>query len=207
MSEAILYMSVSLDGFVAGPNEGLDNPLGDGGRRLHEWVVTDADADHKEPSDALTGVNGHVYDELLATGAVVAGRGTFEPAGGWGGDRRSTDLHPHPLSPRRAQALAARYLRERCYECGDSSQRACGRQGRARARRHNRFARAGRWRPRRDRAACGARHPRPGAPVVRRTCARADRAGAHQNPRGGERGNPYALPGAALRSALRDETT
>jgi dihydrofolate reductase len=33
-----------------------------------------------------SGVNGQVLDESLATGAVVAGRGTFEPAGGWGGD-------------------------------------------------------------------------------------------------------------------------
>ena len=32
------------------------------------------------------GVNGQVVDEFMATGAVVAGRGTFEPAGGWGGD-------------------------------------------------------------------------------------------------------------------------
>jgi dihydrofolate reductase len=31
-------------------------------------------------------VNGQVFDEFMATGAVVAGRGTFEPAGGWGGD-------------------------------------------------------------------------------------------------------------------------
>ena len=34
----------------------------------------------------LAGVNGQVVDEFMATGAVVAGRGTFEPAGGWGGD-------------------------------------------------------------------------------------------------------------------------
>jgi dihydrofolate reductase len=33
-------------------------------------------------------VNGQVDDEFVATGAVVAGRGTFEPAGGWGGDHR-----------------------------------------------------------------------------------------------------------------------
>jgi dihydrofolate reductase len=32
------------------------------------------------------GVNGKVIDDFMATGAVVAGRGTFEPAGGWGGD-------------------------------------------------------------------------------------------------------------------------
>ena len=31
-------------------------------------------------------MNGQVFDEFMATGAVVAGRGTFEPAGGWGGD-------------------------------------------------------------------------------------------------------------------------
>ena len=34
----------------------------------------------------LGGVNGRVVDEFMSTGAVVAGRGTFEPAGGWGGD-------------------------------------------------------------------------------------------------------------------------
>jgi hypothetical protein len=40
MSSTVLYMSVSLDGFVAGPNETIDNGLGDGGERLHEWAVT-----------------------------------------------------------------------------------------------------------------------------------------------------------------------
>src|SRR5436190_5251012 len=78
-------MSMSLDGFVAGPNEGPGNGLGDGGHRLHEWFLTDPDADHKGVARPA-GVNGQVFDELMATGAVVAGRGTFEPAGGWGGD-------------------------------------------------------------------------------------------------------------------------
>jgi dihydrofolate reductase len=78
-------MSMSLDGFIAGPNEGPGNGLGDGGHRLHEWALPGADADHKAISD-LAGVNGQVVDEFMATGAVVAGRGTFEPAGGWGGD-------------------------------------------------------------------------------------------------------------------------
>src|SRR3954454_17586672 len=74
----VLYMSVSLDGFIAGPNERPDNGLGDGGHRLHEWVLTE--------SGRPPGVNGEVYDEMMAAGAIVAGRGTFEPAGGWGGD-------------------------------------------------------------------------------------------------------------------------
>ncbi|MFP5389055.1 MAG: dihydrofolate reductase, partial [Thermoleophilia bacterium] len=38
MSSTVLYMSMSLDGFVAGPNESVDNGLGDRGERLHEWI-------------------------------------------------------------------------------------------------------------------------------------------------------------------------
>jgi dihydrofolate reductase len=81
MSATVLYMSMSLDGFIAGPNEGPDNGLGDGGHRLHEWSLTDG-----EGAGRPAGVNGDVFDEAMSTGAVVAGRGTFEPAGGWGGD-------------------------------------------------------------------------------------------------------------------------
>ena len=76
MSSTVLYMSMSLDGFIAGPNEGPGNGLGDGGERLHEWIFDGADAS----------VNRLIIDEFMATGAVVAGAGTFEPAEGWGGD-------------------------------------------------------------------------------------------------------------------------
>lgn len=75
MARTILYMSMSLDGFIAGPNETDDNGLGDRGDRLHEWVF---------PPEG--GVNTHIVAESMATGAVVAGRGTFEPAAGWDGD-------------------------------------------------------------------------------------------------------------------------
>jgi dihydrofolate reductase len=86
VSATVLYMSMSLDGFIAGPNEGPGNGLGDGGLRLHEWFAAGAGADGKPLTDRLPGANGQVVDEFMATGAVVAGRGTFEPAGGWGGD-------------------------------------------------------------------------------------------------------------------------
>jgi dihydrofolate reductase len=78
-------MSMSLDGFVAGPNDGPDNRLGDGGLRLHDWLMTGGDLD-VEAIRRSGSVNGTIVDEFLATGATVAGRGTFEPAGGWGGD-------------------------------------------------------------------------------------------------------------------------
>jgi dihydrofolate reductase len=86
MSATVLYMSMSLDGFIAGPNEGPGNGLGDGGLRLHEWVPARARGPRHPRAGELDGVNGQVVDEFMATGAVVAGRGTFEPAGGWGGD-------------------------------------------------------------------------------------------------------------------------
>ena len=87
LSSTVLYMSMSLDGFIAGPNEGPDNALGDGGDRLHEWVFPGAEGgDFDAAASRLRGVNRQIYDEFMSTGAVVAGRGTFEPAGGWGGD-------------------------------------------------------------------------------------------------------------------------
>ncbi|HSS43403.1 MAG TPA: dihydrofolate reductase family protein [Solirubrobacterales bacterium] len=86
MSATVLYMSMSLDGFVAGPNESVENGLGDGGERLHEWIFAGPPTGHGGVPGRPEGVDGEVMDEAMATGAVVAGRGTFEPANGWGGD-------------------------------------------------------------------------------------------------------------------------
>ncbi|GAA2835696.1 dihydrofolate reductase family protein [Nonomuraea rubra] len=86
MSKTVLYMSMSVDGFIAGPNAGPGNGLGDGGHRLHEWFLPDADAAHRRDLGHLAGASREVMDEAMATGAVVAGRRTFELAGGWGGD-------------------------------------------------------------------------------------------------------------------------
>jgi dihydrofolate reductase len=87
MSATVLYMSMSLDGFIAGPNEGPDNGLGDGGERLHDWALKGGGGvDDLEATRRSGGINGKVIEEFMTTGAVVAGRGTFEPAGGWGGD-------------------------------------------------------------------------------------------------------------------------
>jgi dihydrofolate reductase len=85
LSKTVLYMSMSVDGFIAGPNVAVGNGLGDKGQRLHEWFLPDADAERRTGGH-LAGVNREVMDEALATGAVVVGRRTFELADGWGGD-------------------------------------------------------------------------------------------------------------------------
>ena len=76
MSASVLYMSMSLDGYIAGPDDGPDNPGGDGFMRLHEWLAT-ADGDSGRPP----GPAGEMHDEMEATGAVLVGRRTAEQAG------------------------------------------------------------------------------------------------------------------------------
>jgi dihydrofolate reductase len=75
-------MSMSLDGYIAGPNDGPSNPGGDGFMRLHAWFVN-ADGEFTRPA----GPAGELYDEMLnAHGAVLAGRRTVEQVDHWGGD-------------------------------------------------------------------------------------------------------------------------
>ena len=107
MSATVLYMSMSLDGFIAGPNEGPGNGLGDGGHRLHDWFSVGAPTDHSGVPGRPSGVNGAMMDEVMATGAVVPGRGTFEPAGGWGGDHH--DGVPIFILSRRPEAEEAQW--------------------------------------------------------------------------------------------------
>jgi dihydrofolate reductase len=71
-----LYMAMSLDGFIAGPDDRAGQELGRDGGRLFNWLD-----DRMSP-----GTNGDVFREMLATGAVISGRRTFELAGRWQGD-------------------------------------------------------------------------------------------------------------------------
>jgi dihydrofolate reductase len=77
----MLYMAMSLDGYIAGPNDEPDNPGGDGFDRLHQWFVT-PDGKFFRPS----GPAGELYDEMNAPGAILVGRRTAEQVDHWGGD-------------------------------------------------------------------------------------------------------------------------
>ena len=87
MSATVLYMSMSVDGFITGPNDGPGNGLGDDGQRLHDWLWTGGeDGGASGVPGRPPGPNGEVYDEMLTTGAVLTGRRTFDLAGAWAGD-------------------------------------------------------------------------------------------------------------------------
>ena len=87
MPAAVLYMSMSLDGFIAGPNDGPDNPGGDGFDRLHEWAFTPRTY-HVRPS----GPARELHDEMNTTGAVLTGRRTAEQADHWRGDHHGVPI-------------------------------------------------------------------------------------------------------------------
>jgi dihydrofolate reductase len=88
MGKVISDISVSLDGFIAGPNDGAENPLGDGGERLHEWVFDLASWRERHGlAGGQTNRDSEVVDESIRnTGAVVLGRRMFDNAKGWGDD-------------------------------------------------------------------------------------------------------------------------
>ena len=78
MGNLVLDMSMSLDGFIAGPDDGPDNGLGVDGHRLHAWLGDGTGDDPR--SYRPVGPSGEVFDELMATGAVLVGRRTFDIA-------------------------------------------------------------------------------------------------------------------------------
>jgi dihydrofolate reductase len=68
MSKVVCSISMSLDGFITGPNVRVGNGLGDNGERLHDWMF-----------DAKTEADAKITDELYAsTGAIVLGKGMFD---------------------------------------------------------------------------------------------------------------------------------
>jgi dihydrofolate reductase len=86
MARVILYMAMSLDGFITGPGDDKDNPAGVGGMRLMEWLGPGPTTADFRPTSGESRI---VYDEAMATGAIITGRRTGDFAGYWGGDHHN----------------------------------------------------------------------------------------------------------------------
>jgi dihydrofolate reductase len=81
MTKVTCQITVSLDGFVAGPQQSEENPLGVGGERLHDWYMGEGER-HPVDEDVAWGL-------LEGNGAYVMGRNMFGPVrGSWAGDWR-----------------------------------------------------------------------------------------------------------------------
>jgi dihydrofolate reductase len=86
MTRVAASITISLDGYVTGPNDGPGRGLGDGGERLHYWVFGGPWSYDDEPTGEATGADKRYLDEAMArSGAVVVGRNMYEAAEAWGG--------------------------------------------------------------------------------------------------------------------------
>jgi dihydrofolate reductase len=85
MTKVLSGITVSVDGYVAGPNDVPGNGLGDGGERLHYWVFGGPWTYDNEPEGEAKGEDAAWLEEMTSRlGAVVAGRWTYEAANHWG---------------------------------------------------------------------------------------------------------------------------
>ncbi len=97
MGNVIVALSMSLDGFIAGANDGAEQPLGEGGMRLFDWYF-DGDTPIRRYREAesrgvpvppfkLSRTSAEVFEELVESGgAAITGRRTYDIAGAWAGN-------------------------------------------------------------------------------------------------------------------------
>lgn len=95
MSKVVMGLTMSLDGFIAGPNDGPEQPLGEGGWRLFEWYSS-GDTEYTFPgSDMVFKISPASADMLRkgfsSLGTLVTGRRSFDITDGWDG-RHPLDL-------------------------------------------------------------------------------------------------------------------
>ena len=87
MTKVLAGITTSVDGYVAGPDDGPGKGLGEDGERLHHWVFGGPWTYDEEPRGEATGEDAAwLADAFARIGAVVAGRWTYEASGRWGGE-------------------------------------------------------------------------------------------------------------------------
>ena len=87
MATSVLYMSMSLDGYIAGPNDEPANPGGDGFMRLHDWYGIAPDGTFHPSAPARD-----LVDAMDTFGAIVVGRRTAEQIDHWKGNRHGVQI-------------------------------------------------------------------------------------------------------------------
>jgi dihydrofolate reductase len=125
MGRLVLYMSMSLDGFIAGPGDEQDNPFGTGGHRLHKWLGPGSGPDDLRPPDEPSRT---VFDEMLSTGAVITGRRTGDFVDYWGGDHHDgvPIFVPTHHAPAGAHAGDVRFVTDGAESCAAQAKAAAG---------------------------------------------------------------------------------
>lgn len=86
MTKVAAGITISLDGYITGPNDGPGQGLGEGGERLHYWVFGGPWSYDEAPKGEATGADKEYLDGAMArAGAMVIGRNMYDAAEAWGG--------------------------------------------------------------------------------------------------------------------------
>lgn len=89
MGKVIIGLSISADGFIAGPDDGLEHPMGRGGERLFAWMSAGPESNRIDQWFAPPTASIPIVERWKECGALVGGRRTFDIARGW--------KHGHPI--------------------------------------------------------------------------------------------------------------
>jgi dihydrofolate reductase len=134
-------LSVSLDGFIAGPNQSLENPLGEGGMRLHEWAFSNASwrAQHGLDGGERNADSEVIEEATQGVGAYLMGRKMFgggdgpwdENWTGWWGDEPPYHapafvLSRHPREPLRLQGTTFTFVNDGIHSALEQARAAAG---------------------------------------------------------------------------------
>jgi len=143
MAKLRFRISVSLDGFVAGPNQSLQEPLGIGGERLHEWVVQLETwrRSHGREGGEVNVSTPVLENEIAGIGATIVGRNMFgggpgpwsetDPWNGWWG-RTPPFHHPvfvlthHPREPLMLEGTSFTFVTDGIESALEQARRAAG---------------------------------------------------------------------------------
>lgn len=126
MANLVLYMSMSLDGFITGPDDGPEHGLGVNGTRLHDWLTSGGiDPVSHRPS---SGPSAQIFDEMMDTGSVIAGRRTFDIAQGWNGDHHNgvPVFVPTHTPPDGEPPGSVRFINDGIESCAEQAKAAAG---------------------------------------------------------------------------------
>ncbi|HEX8080798.1 MAG TPA: dihydrofolate reductase family protein [Jatrophihabitans sp.] len=141
MHSVTCQLSVSLDGFIAGPNQSLENPLGEGGMRLHEWAFSNASwrAQHGLDGGERNADSEVIEEATQGVGAYLMGRKMFgggdgpwdENWTGWWGDEPPYHapafvLSRHPREPLRLQGTTFTFVNDGIHSALEQARAAAG---------------------------------------------------------------------------------
>lgn len=199
MASVVADMSMSLDGFIADPADGVEHLFGWFGNG--DVLVPTADARWTFHTSAASAA--HLREALANNGALVCGRRLFDVANGWGGNHPTgvpvfvvTHTVPHGW-PRDEAPFT--FVTEGVENAVAQAEGGRGRQGRQHRQCQHRPAVPQRPAARRDLGQPGPGPPRVGHPLLRPSRRRADRAGGSAGHRGDGRDPPVLPPEASLK--------